>query len=97
MNESELLDRVIDHYRFESQLLTSSAEFNFLRFLELIDRLDDREKVRIEEIRGEFRKTQRLSSAGKDGIGNIIGQLDQFNVKFDELVNVYRSRIKQHD
>ncbi|MBI2948771.1 MAG: hypothetical protein HYY23_14120 [Verrucomicrobia bacterium] len=47
MNDPEVLDLVLDHYRNESQTLTTGAEANLLKFKELIGLLADAEKARL--------------------------------------------------
>ena len=85
MNEEEVLTQVLDHYKFESQLLTTGAEFNVLKFLEMIDQLSEEQGERLAKIREDFQRSQRLGGNDQDGMTKIIGQLDTFNRNFEDF------------
>ncbi|MDK9793276.1 DNA repair ATPase [Vibrio sp. D431a] len=54
MNEDDIFNLIIDHYRAESQTLTTGAEENMLRFKEINGFITDEESVRLDEIRASF-------------------------------------------
>jgi hypothetical protein len=54
MNKEELETLIPSHYKSESQSLSSSAEFNFLKLKELLNLLNEEEKSRKEEILAIF-------------------------------------------
>ena len=87
-NKDELKQLILDHYQDESQLLTSGAEFNILKFKEMLGWIDDTEKERLEFIRRSFQKNLSLGNV-KDGdpMSQIIGQFNLFNERFDSLAN----------
>jgi hypothetical protein len=60
---------ILDHYRGESQTLTTGAEANFLKFKELLGAQTPAEQERWELVRG---------SEGDDPISRVVGQLTAF-------------------
>src|SRR6185503_9146879 len=56
MNDDEVEALIVDHYRSESQTLTTGAEANFLKFKELINAHTPEEKARWEEIKATFKR-----------------------------------------
>lgn len=80
MNDEEVFALIEDHYRGESQTLTTGAEANFLKFKELTDRLTPAETVRWAEIRATFqRNTIARGTGGEDDpVGRVVAQLHGF-------------------
>ena len=80
MNDKEVMELVIDHYRGESQTLTTGTEANMLKFRELIGVLSDQEKLRWEAIKKTFRQntTARGMGGDNDPAGRIVAQLSAF-------------------
>jgi hypothetical protein len=79
LDESEVRQCVLDHYRGESQTLTTGAESNLLKFKELIGALTPEESARWEDIRRTFRRNQfSRTSDPSDPMGRVIGQLGGF-------------------
>nr|MDA3959866.1 DNA repair ATPase [Planctomycetota bacterium] len=60
MNEDELEQLVIDHYRSESQTLTSAAEANLLRFYQLVGHMDAEKQARWDAITAGFERRQEM-------------------------------------
>ncbi len=72
----EEVDRLIDdHYRGESQTLTTGAEFNLLRLAELRGRLDEVGAERLDAIRQETRRQRLMGGDGDDPATRVVGVL----------------------
>ncbi|QJE99265.1 AAA family ATPase [Luteolibacter luteus] len=80
MTPEEVRQIIIDHYRSESQNLTTAAEANLLKFYEMEGLLDDTQAVRWEQIKKEFNKRKLMGAGGdSDPVGRVVAQLTQFN------------------
>jgi hypothetical protein len=79
MNDSEVQTLILDHYRGESQTLTTGAEANLLKFKEMIGALSPAEGARWEEIKKTFQRNL-LARGGdhSDPVGRIVAQLADF-------------------
>ena len=87
MNEAELKQMVLDHYIDDSQLLTTGAEFNLLKFKEMMDWITEEENERLEHIRKIYGKNKSLGSIkDNDPMSQIIGQINLFNDRFETFV-----------
>jgi hypothetical protein len=79
MNEQEVRALVVDHYRSESQTLTTGAEANLLKFKELIGAQSAEEKARWKEIQQTFKRNQVTRGADPgDPMGRVVAQLASF-------------------
>ncbi len=79
MNDAEVRALIVDHYRGESQTLTTGAEANFLKFKELIATQTAEEKARWDEIKRTFKRNQLSHGADKDDpLARVVGQLAGF-------------------
>jgi hypothetical protein len=79
MNDAEVRALIVDHYRGESQTLTTGAEANFLKFKELIGTQSAEEKARWDEIKRTFKRNQLSHGADKDDpLARVVGQLAGF-------------------
>lgn len=77
MNDDELQTLILSHYENESQTLTTGAEANFLKFKEMNNWLDNKEKQRWDEIKAEFKKRQKLKGFGENNqIAQVLVQLE---------------------
>ena len=86
MNDQEVLELILDHYRNESQTLTADTEANLLKLRELLDILTPEESARWEEIKTTFRRNQLTrSSSGDDPVGRVVGQLSAFGAGLDNI------------
>lgn len=56
MTEQEIKNLIMDHYQAESQTLTNSNEENLLKFKEIFGIMNDKEKIRWEELKVTFKK-----------------------------------------
>ncbi|MEP4077913.1 DNA repair ATPase [Haloferula sp.] len=80
MTPEEVRQLVIDHYRSESQNLTTAAESNLLKFYEMEGMLDEAQEARWEEIKKGFNKRKLLGGAGEnDPVARVVAQMTQFN------------------
>lgn len=80
MTDEEVTELVNDHYRNESQTLTTGAEANLLKFFELEQSQSEKEAARWDEIKEGFRKKQLLGGAGEnDPVARVVAQLSEFN------------------
>ena len=80
MNEQELMDLVLDHYKGESQTLTTGAEANFLKFKQLIGVMTDEEAGRWEEIKRTYGRNQYLQGGDQnDPVSRVVSQLSLFS------------------
>jgi hypothetical protein len=80
MTPEEVRQIVIDHYRGESQNLTTAAEANLLKFYEMEGLLDETQAARWEQIRKEFNKRKLMGGADEnDPVARVVAQLTQFN------------------
>lgn len=80
MDEREVAALISDHYRGESQTLTSGAEANFLKFKELTGTLTPEEAARWSDIKTTFqRNTIARGTGGEDDpVGRVVAQLHGF-------------------
>jgi hypothetical protein len=80
MNDDEVQALIVDHYRSESQTLTTGAEANFLKFKELIGTQSVEEKARWEDIKRTFKRNQVTRGAdGGDAMSRVVAQLAAFS------------------
>ncbi|MCF7731823.1 MAG: DNA repair ATPase [Akkermansiaceae bacterium] len=92
MTEAEVHQIVMDHYRSESQNLTTAAEANVLKLHEMLGILTAPETARWEQIKKDFNKRKLLGgSADGDPIARVVAQLSQFNDGLDSI----RTEIRQ--
>jgi len=91
MNEQELMDLVLDHYKGESQTLTTGAEANFLKFKQLIGVMTDEEAERWEEIKSTFGRNQYLQGGDQnDPVSRVVNQLSLFSNGLDSIQNTLK-------
>lgn len=86
MTEEEVVALIQDHYRNESQTLTTGAEANLLKFFELENSLDEEDAARWEEIKTGFRRKKLLGGAGEnDPVARVVAQLSEFSDGLGEI------------
>ncbi len=92
LNDDEVMALVVDHYRGESQTLTSGAEANLLKFRQLIGIQTPEETARWEEIRKTFRRNQftRGTDTG-DPVGRVVAQLAAFQGGLESIQGTLES------
>lgn len=76
MNDAELEQLISDHYLGESQLLTSGAEENLLKLAELRSVMTEEQKARWEQIKADFRRSNRLGGDENDVGVRVVSQLN---------------------
>lgn len=79
MTPSELDGLILDHYRSESQTLTTAAEANLLKLRELCGWLDSDGATRWDAIRSGFGRRQEMAGAEDDPVRGALGQLIRVN------------------
>lgn len=76
MNEAEVEQLLLDHYRQESQTLTTGAEANLLKFKELLGGMSEEEAARWNSIKETFARNQLFDAADEDDpVGRVVVQL----------------------
>ncbi|MBH23817.1 MAG: DNA repair protein [Myxococcales bacterium] len=73
--DDEMEQIIDDHYKGESQTLTTGAQSNLLRLAEMRDRMSADQKKRLEEIRAEFRRRQLMGGGEDDPVARVAGPL----------------------
>ena len=80
MNEEELETLILGHYENQAQTLTTGAEANMLKFLEITGKLTEPEAERWSDIRRTFKRNLLLGSADQDDqLGQVIAQMSTFS------------------
>lgn len=85
MNDAEVRALLLDHYRGESQTLTTGAESNLLKFKEMVGALDATEAARWEEIKKTFRRNTTAKGTGDDPAGRVVASLTGFQDGLDAI------------
>jgi hypothetical protein len=95
MNDDEVRGIILDHYRGESQTLTTGAEANLLKFKELIGALATEEKARWEDIKQTFKRNNAARGAGgeNDPAGRIVAQLSGFQSGLEGIQKVIADQL----
>ncbi len=90
MNDDEVRALILDHYRGESQTLTTGAEANLLKFKELIGVQTPEEQARWEDIKKTFKHNTAARGAGgtDDPAGRIVAQLSGFQSGLEGIQKV---------
>ncbi len=89
MNEDEVRALVLDHYKNESQTLTTGAEANFLKFKSMIGALSPEESQRWEDIQKTFKRNQITRGAdANDPAGRVVSQLSALQVGLEGIQDV---------
>ncbi len=98
MNEDEVKQVILDHYTDEAQLLTTGAEFNLLRFKEMVDWFEEAaEEQRLEYIRKTFQRNKALGAVEEgDPVSRLMGQINLFNDQFSEFMDIVDERLKNN-
>jgi hypothetical protein len=95
MNDDEVRAIILDHYRGESQTLTTGTEANMLKFRELIGIQTPEEKARWEDIKQTFKRNNAARGAGgeHDPAGRIVAQLSGFQSGLEGIQKVMASQL----
>jgi len=97
MNDDEVRALILDHYRGESQTLTTGAEANLLKFKELIGVQTPEEKSRWEDIKKTFKHNTAARGAGgtDDPAGRIVAQLSGFQSGLEGIQKVIADQLSK--
>jgi len=90
MNEDELQLLIDEHYRSESQTLTTGAEQNLLKLAEMRGRLTEKEAARWATIKSEYGRLKSLGGAEDDPIVRVTGTLSHLGQQLDEIKTAIR-------
>ncbi len=96
MNDAEVQALILDHYRNESQTLTSDTEGNLLKLREILNILTPEESARWEEIKRTFARNL-LTKGGdeSDPVGRVVGQLSAFGAGLDGIQRTLAAGMEQ--
>lgn len=92
MNDDEVMSLVIEHYRGESQTLTTGAEANLLKFKELIGAMNAEEKARWDDIKKTFKQITRGGDQ-KDPVNRLVAQLSGFQSGLEAIQHTLESAV----
>jgi MoxR-like ATPase len=97
MNDDEVRAIILDHYRGESQTLTTGTEANMLKFKELIGIQTAEEKARWGDIKKTFKHNNAARGAGGDNdpAGRIVAQLSGFQSGLEGIQQVIASQLNK--
>jgi hypothetical protein len=97
MTEEEVREVVIAHYKNEAQTLTTGAEANLLKFMQMEGLLDEAGQKRWEEIGRTFRRNLLSGGGGEqDPLTRVIGQLSAFNKGLEDIKETLLAAGKEH-
>ncbi|MBC8325209.1 MAG: DNA repair ATPase [Verrucomicrobia subdivision 3 bacterium] len=96
MNDQELMDLVLDHYKGESQTLTTGAEANFLKFKQLIGVMTEDEEARWEDIKKTYGRNQFLQGGDQgDPVSRVVSQLSLFTGGLDAIQGTLKEELSK--
>ncbi len=96
MDDEQLMDLVLDHYKGESQTLTTGAEANFLKFKQLIGVMTEEEEARWEDIKKTFGRNQFLQGGDQgDPVGRVVSQLSLFTGGLDSIQGTLKEELSK--
>lgn len=85
MNDEELEALIDDHYRGESQTLTTGAEQNLLKLAEMRGRQSEAEIARWNEIKREYKRLRTVGGSEDDPIVRVTGTLSQLGQQLEDI------------
>ncbi len=97
MNDEEVHGIILDHYRGESQTLTTGTEANMLKFKELIGVQTAEETARWKDIKKTFKHNTAARGAGGDNdpAGRIVAQLSGFQSGLEAIQETLASQLSK--
>ncbi|MEJ7598350.1 MAG: DNA repair ATPase [Kofleriaceae bacterium] len=96
MTPAELDTLVDDHYRGESQTLTSAAEQNLLKLAELRGRLTPEQAARWTDIKAEFVRQRRMGGSDADPVTKLVGTLTGLGTELGTIRDTIGSAAAAH-
>ncbi|MFP4354958.1 MAG: DNA repair ATPase [Phycisphaerae bacterium] len=94
MNDQELWTLIHSTYQQDAQTLTSGTEANMLKFMELIGRLDEKQRARWDEIRRTYRQNRILGDSD-DKLDQAVRQLGVFGGNLEAIREAIRDGVGQ--
>ncbi|RCK78214.1 MAG: hypothetical protein OZSIB_1730 [Candidatus Ozemobacter sibiricus] len=89
MTDDEVETVIATHYQNEAQTLATGAEFNLLKFRELLGKLTPAEGKRLAEIRKTFQRQQLLHGLEtSDRLGQLMAQLTALSAGVESIKDV---------
>ncbi len=85
MTPAELETLIDDHYRGESQTLTTAAEQNLLKLAELRGRLTAEQARRWSEMKAEFVRQRRMGGGDADPVTKLVGTLSGLGSELEKI------------
>jgi hypothetical protein len=86
MTPEEIEQVLMDHYRGESQNLTTAAEANMLKLREMLGTISPEEQARWTQIKKDFGKNKLLGGSGEnDPVARVVAQMSQFTDGLDAI------------
>jgi hypothetical protein len=85
MTATEIAQLVDDHYRGESQTLTTAAEQNLLKLAELRSRQTPEQSARWADIKAEFVRRRRMGGGDADPVTRLVGTLSGLGAELDAI------------
>ena len=96
MNDEETEALLLDHYKNESQTLTTGAEANYLKFRALMGIQSPAEKLRWEEIQKTFRRNQLTRGVDtSDSVGRVVAQLSAFQTGLEAIQETLQTQLSR--
>jgi len=96
MNDEEVRTLILDHYKGESQTLTTGAEANLLKFKELFGVITPEEAARWADIKKTFQRNQITRGAGQDDpVSRVVGQLAAFQTGLEAIGQTLQSGLSR--
>ncbi len=97
MNDDELERLIDDHYRGESQTLTTGGEQNLLKLAEMRGRMTPEQKTRWAEIKAEFKRRKTMGSGSDDPVTRVTGTLSALGQNLDEIKDALGHAVTRAD
>ncbi len=96
MNDQEVRTLILDHYKGESQTLTTGAEANLLKFKEIFGVITPEEAARWADIKKTFQRNQITRGAGQDDpVSRVVGQLAAFQTGLENIGQTLQSGLSR--
>jgi len=96
MNDNEVQALIVDHYRSESQTLTTGAEANLLKFKDMIGVQTAEEKARWDEIKKTFKHNQVTRGADQsDPVNRVVAQLSSFQEGLESIQQTLATQLSK--
>lgn len=79
MNDEEITNLILDHYKGESQTLTVGAEDNYLKLKTMLGIANKEETLRYKQILNDFKRNKDVGGSDADGTTKIANQIGNLN------------------